>query len=222
VSGPEDISERPVRIVVADDHPVMRSGLRLVLNSQPGFEVVGTASDARDAARQVHALHPDVLVLDLSMPGESGIDLIPRIRDEAPQTRIVVFTMQRDDVFARRALRSGAVGYVLKDAGDSELVLAVRMAAGGQTYLDPRLGASFAKDAANQRPGDLSDREVKILRMIALGYTNPEIAGKLYLSVRTIEAHRRHIHQKLGVSSRAEIVRFALDHGLVEPLRPGS
>lgn len=222
VSGPVDISGRPVRIVVADDHSVVRSGLRSVLGAEPGFKVVAAASDAQGAARQVHAHHPDVLILDLSMPGESGIDLIPRIRDEVPETRIVVFTMQRDEVFARQALSAGAVGYVLKDAADSELVLAVRLAADGQTYLDPRLGAHFAKDAADVRPGDLSDRQIKILRLIALGYTNPEIAGQLYLSVRTVEAHRRHIHQKLHVSSRAELVRFALDHGLLEPPRPES
>jgi two-component system response regulator NreC len=208
--------ERAVRIVLADDHPVVRSGLRLLLDAEPGFKVVAAASDATGAAREVLAHDPDVLILDLNIPGESWVDLIPRMRAQAPDTEIVVFTMQRDPLFARQALRIGALGYVLKDAADSELVLAVRLAANGHTYLDAQLGARFATEATDARPGDLSEREIKILRLIALGHTNPEIAGNLYLSIRTIEAHRTHIHQKLRLASRAELVRFALEHHLVE------
>jgi two-component system response regulator NreC len=211
-----DSSEQRVRIVLADDHSVLRSGLRLLLDAEPGFEVVAEAGNAQDAARYVRGHKPDVLILDLNMPGGSGLDLIPLLKEEAPGTRVVVLTMQRDPAFARQALGAGAVGYVLKDAADGELALAVRLAASGQTYLNPQLGARLAAEPVDGRPGDLSDRELEILRLIALGHTNPEIAGQLYLSVRTIEAHRSHIHQKLRLASRAELVRFALEHRLVE------
>jgi two-component system response regulator NreC len=211
-----DTQERSVRIVLADDHSVMRAGLRLLLDAEPEFEVVAEAGNAVDAARYVRGHHPDVLILDLNMPGGSGLELIPRMREEAPETRIVVLTMQRDPAFARQALSAGAVGYVLKDAADGELVLAVRLAASGQTYLNPQLGARLASEPVDARPGDLSERELEILRLIALGHTNPEIAAKLYLSVRTIEAHRAHIHQKLSLASRAELVAFALEHPLLD------
>lgn len=215
-------AKRPVRIVLADDHSVLRAGLRLLLDAEPEFDVVAEASNAQDAARYVRGHHPDVLILDLNMPGGSGIDLIPRIREEAPETRIVVLTMQRDPAFARQALRAGAVGYVLKDAADGELVLAVRLAASGQTYLNPQLGARLASGPLDARPGDLSERELEIVRLIALGHTNPEIAEQLHLSIRTIEAHRSHIHQKLTLSSRAELVRFALEHRLIDLPDPES
>jgi two-component system, NarL family, response regulator NreC len=211
-----------VRIVLADDHAVVRVGLRMLLNAEPGFEVVAEAGNTRDAARFVRGHHPDVLVLDLNMPGESGLELIPRIYEEAPETKIVVLTMQRDPAFARQALTSGAVGYVIKDAADTELVQAVRLAADGQHYLNPQLGARLAATPPDARPGDLSEREVEILRLIALGHTNPEIAGQLFLSVRTIEAHRAHIHQKLDLSTRSDLVRFALEHRLIETPGPDS
>ncbi len=205
-----------IRIVLADDHAVVRAGLRMLLESEPGFEVLAEAGTTQDAARYVRGHHPDVLVLDLNMPGESGLDLIPRVREESPDTAIVVLTMQRDPGFARQALSSGALGYVLKDAADAELVNAVRLAASGQLYLNPQLGARLAAAPENARPGDLTDREAEILKLIALGHTNPEIAAQLYLSVRTIEAHRSHIHQKLNLATRAELVRFALENRLVE------
>jgi len=208
--------EPPVRIVLADDHSVVRAGLRFLLETETGFEVVAEAANAEDAARYVRGHHPDVLILDLNMPGGSGLELIPRMREEAPETRIVVLTMQRDPAFARQALGAGAVGYVLKDAADGELVLAVRLAANGGTYLNPQLGARLAAQPVDARPGDLSERELEILRLIALGHTNPEIAAQLFLSIRTIEAHRSHIHQKLRLTSRAELVRFALEHRLIE------
>ena len=212
--------ERPVRIVLVDDHSVMRAGLRLLLDAEPGFEVVAEASNAQDGARYVRGHHPDVLLLDLNMPGGSGLELIPRMREEAPETRIVVLTMQRDPAFARQALNAGAVGYVLKDAADGELALAIRLASRGQTYLNPQLGVRLARQPLDARPGDLSKRELETLRLIVLGHTNVEMAGKLRISVRTIEAHRSHIHQKLSLSSRAELVGFALEHGLIEV--PGS
>ncbi len=214
VSAPESVAS--IRIVLADDHAVVRAGLRMLLESEPGFEVLAEAGTTDDAARYVRGHHPDVLVLDLNMPGESGLELIPRLREQAPETAIVVLTMQRDPAFARQALSSGALGYVLKDAADVELVHAVRLAADGQLYLNPQLGARLAATPENARPGDLTEREAGILRLIALGFTNPEIAAQLYLSVRTIEAHRSHIHQKLNLATRAELVRFALENRLVE------
>lgn len=205
-----------VRIVIADDHAVVRAGLRMLLDSEPGFEVLAEAGNTEDAARYVRGHRPDVLVLDLNMPGESGLALIPRMREQMPDTQIVVLTMQRDPAFARQALGSGALGYVVKDAADEELVNAVRLAAAGQPYLNPQLGARLAAAPDSRRPGDLSEREVEILKLIALGHTNPEIAGQLYLSVRTIEAHRAHINQKLNLATRADLVRFALEHGLID------
>jgi two-component system, NarL family, response regulator NreC len=210
------ITSGSVRIVLADDHSVVRTGLRLLLDAEQDLQVVAEAGNASDAIRYVRGHHPDVLVLDLNMPGESGLDLIPRVRDELPDTKIVVLTMQRDPGFARQAISSGALGYVIKDAADGELVQAVRLAAKGQLYLNPQLGARLAAIPPNARPGDLTEREEEILSLIALGYTNSEIASQLYLSVRTIEAHRSHIHQKLSLATRSELVRFALEHRLID------
>lgn len=207
---------QPVTLVLADDHAVVRAGLRMLLDAEPGFQVLAEAGDTETAARYVRGHRPDVLVLDLNLPGESGLELIPRLRAEIPATQIVVLTMQRDPAFARQALSSGAIAYVLKDAADVELVRAVRLAATGEHYLNPQLGARLAAAPESGRPGDLSEREVEILKLIALGYTNPEIADRLFLSVRTIEAHRAHIHQKLNLSTRAELVRFALDNRLID------
>ena len=205
----------PIRIVLADDHAVVRSGLRLLLDAEKDFEVVAEAGDVESAARYVRGHHPAVLVLDLNMPGGSSLEAIPGIRESAPETQIVILTMQEEPAFARQALSAGAIGYVLKEAADDELVEAVRRAARGETYLNPRLGARLAAEPTVGAPDDLSEREVDVLRLIALGHTNAEIAGQLFLSVRTVETHRAHIQQKLRVSSRAELVRYALDRGLI-------
>jgi len=206
-----------IKIVIADDHAVVRRGLRLVLDAEPDFEVVAEAGDAADARRYTRAHRPGVLVLDLNMPGEPTLPMIPRLRQEVPGTAIVVLTMQSDPAFAREALQSGAQGYVLKEAADDELVQAVRAAAGGGTYLNPRLGARIAASPPSPSgpPDDLTEREVEVLRLIALGHTNSEIAAQLYLSVRTVESHRAHIQQKTRRSSRADLVRYALEHDLV-------
>ena len=208
----------PVKIVIADDHVVVRRGLRMLLDAAGGFEVVAEAGNVEDARRYVRAHRPGVLVLDLNMPGQDSLEAIPQMREEAPATEIVVLTMQSETGFARSALRAGAKGYVLKEAADDELVEAVRAAARGETYLNPRLGARLAAEppAPAGPPDDLTEREVEILRLIALGHTNGEIASQLYLSVRTVESHRAHIQQKLRRTSRAELVRYALDKGLVE------
>jgi two-component system, NarL family, response regulator NreC len=204
-----------IRLVLADDHAVVRSGLRMVLESEQDIEVVAEAADVDSARRYVRGHHPDVLVLDLNMPGGSSLAAIPGMREESPDTQIVVLTMQQEPAFAREALGAGALGYVLKEAADEELVQAVRLAAAGESYLNPRLGARIASEPPPGPPDDLSTREVEVLRLIALGHTNAEIASQLYLSVRTVETHRAHIQQKLGLSTRAELVGYALEHGLV-------
>jgi len=205
----------PIRIVLADDHAVVRSGLRMLLDAESDFEVVAEASDVDAAKRYVRGHHPRVLVLDLNMPGGSSLEAIPVIREESPDTQIVVLTMQQEPAFAREALSAGALGYVLKEAADDELVEAVRRAAVGERYLNPTLGARIASEPPPGPPDDLSDREVDVLRLIALGNTNSEIAEQLYLSVRTVETHRSHIQQKLRLSTRAELVGYALERGLI-------
>ena len=213
--GAATAAEPSIRIVIADDHAVVRSGLRLLLEAEPDFEVVAEGGDVESARRYVRGHHPAVLVLDLNMPGGSSLEAIPVIREECPDTQVVVLTMQEEPAFARQALSAGATGYVLKEAADSELVEAVRRAAVGETYLNPGLGARIAREPPPGPPDALSEREVEVLRLIALGHTNSEIAAQLYLSVRTVETHRSHIQQKLRVSTRAELVRYALQRGLV-------
>jgi two-component system response regulator NreC len=205
-----------IRVVIADDHAVVRRGLREVLTAEAGFEVVAEAADLESARRYVRGHHPDVLVLDLNMPGGSTLGEIPAIREECPETRIVVLTMQNEPAYARQALTAGALGYVLKEAAERELVEAVRSAAVGDTYLNPRLGARVAAEPAPGPPDGLSEREVEVLRLVALGHTNAEIAETLYLSIRTVETHRAHIQQKLRLGSRADLVRYALKNRLIE------
>jgi two-component system, NarL family, response regulator NreC len=208
-----------IRLVLADDHAVVRTGLRLLLDAEEGIEVVAEAGDAEAALRAVLGYKPDVLILDLNMPGElSSLEALPGVSERSPGTRTVVLTMQEDPEFARRALRAGAAAYVLKEAADAELVEAVRRAAAGETYLNPSLGAKLAAapPPAAGNPDDLSAREVEVLRLIALGHTNAEIGEQLFLSIRTVETHRAHVQQKLRRSTRAELVRYAIDHGLLD------
>jgi two-component system response regulator NreC len=204
-----------IRIVIADDHAIVRRGLRQLLDSEEGFEVVAEAEDVASARRYVRGHHPDVLVLDLNMPGEESIEAIPGLRSEFPETQIVVLTMQNEPAYARRTLSDGVLGYVLKESADGELVDAIRAAVAGERYLNPRLGAKLAAEPLPGPPDGLSQRELEILRLIALGYTNGQIADELYLSIRTVETHRAHIQQKLGLADRAELVRYALDRKLL-------
>lgn len=207
--------EQTIRIVIADDHAIVRRGLRQLLNNEQGFEVVAEAENIEGARRYLLGHRPDVLVLDLNMPGEPSLDAIPSLRQEFPQTQIVVLTMQNEPAYARTALSAGALGYVLKESADAELVEAVRAAVAGERYLNPRLGAKVAAEPPPGPPDGLSERELEILRLIALGNTNAQVAEQLYLSVRTVETHRAHIQQKLGIADRAELVRYALDRKLV-------
>jgi two-component system response regulator NreC len=213
-------AERPsIRIDLADDHAVVRSGLRFVLEHEDEMEVIAEAGDLAETLRKVRAIRPDVLVLDLNMGPESSLPSIPALREDVPDTAIVVLTMQNEPGFAREALQAGAAGYVLKEAADDELVEAVRAAARGETYLNPKLGARLAAEppAPTGPADDLSEREVEVLRLIALGNTNAEIAEQLFLSVRTVESHRAHIQRKLGRTTRAELVSYALERGLMGP-----
>jgi len=207
-----------ITVVIADDHAVVRSGLRMLLDAEDGLRVVAEAGDVPTAMQVIRAHRPGVAVLDLNMPGGSGLDAIPLLRESTPETAIVVLTMQDDPAYARRALQSGAAGFVLKEAADDELLEAGRIADRGDTYLNPRLGARLAAQPPEPAgpPDDLSGRELDVLRLIALGHTNSEIGKMLYLSVRTVETHRSHIQRKTRCSTRAELVRYALDHGLVE------
>jgi two-component system response regulator NreC len=210
--------DAPIRVVIADDHAVVRSGLRMLLDAHDDLEAVAEAGDVPTALQVIRAHRPSVAVLDLNMPGGSSLEAIPALRASTPETAIVVLTMQDDPAFARKALQAGASGFVLKEAADEELLEAIRLAAAGDTYLNPRLGARMAATPEQPEgpPDDLSEREVEVLRLIALGHTNSEIAEQLFLSTRTVETHRAHIQQKIRRTSRAELVRYALDHGLLE------
>lgn len=207
----------PITVVIADDHAVVRSGLRLLLEAEEGLHVVAEAGNAADALRLARAHRADVLVLDLNMPGRPSLEIVPELAAAPEPSAVVVLTMQNDPAFARQALQAGARAYVLKESADSELVGAIHAAAEGRTYLNPELGARLAAAPPEPAgpPDDLSARELEVLRLIALGHTNAEIASQLYLSVRTVESHRAHIQQKTRRSTRAELVRYALEHGIV-------
>ena len=213
------MSEAPLTVVLADDHVVVRSGLRMLLESEPGIEVVAEAGDVAATLEAVAEHAPDVLVLDLHMPGESALPVIPRLGEEAPDTRVVVLTAQRDPSFAGEAMRLGAAAYVPKEAAGKQLVRAIRIAAEGGTYLEPRLGAQLAANVAAARSAapELTERETEVLRLIARGHTNREMAERLFLSVRTVESHRARIQHKLGRSKRSDLVDYVLERGLVEP-----
>ena len=207
----------PITLLLAEDHRVVRAGLRLLLDREDGLEVVGEAGDIAETERRAAELRPRVIVLDVDMPEGSSIPAIPRLQQSAPGTRIVILTMHTAPSLARDALRAGATGFVLKEAAEAELLDAIRAVAAGRTYLNPELGAQLAAEGpeAGGRPDDLSARELEVLELIALGHTNGEIANRLFLSVRTVESHRAHIQQKTRRFTRAELVAYAREHGLV-------
>jgi two-component system response regulator NreC len=208
-------------VVLADDHPVVRRGLRMLLE-EAGFEIAAEAEDAAAALRKVVAYKPDVLVLDLSMPGASSLQAIPTLVEKSPGTAIVIVTMHDETSFARVALRSGASAFVIKEAADSELVEAVRAAVGGNVYLSARLGARIAAEPESAPLDGLTDREVEVLKLLALGYTSKEIGRRLSLASRTIESHRAHIQRKLGRLSLAELFAYARKRQLITASPPAN
>jgi two-component system response regulator NreC len=209
-----------IRVLVVDDHAVVRAGLRRVLDAEDDIETVGEAPNAERAVFEAIETKPDVVLLDVVMPGKTGIEGLPALLQAVPDVRVLMLSMQDDPRYVREAFEAGASGYVLKEAADTDVVEAVRAVASGERYVHPALGARLvAADTEERKRAEsdpLSEREREVLRLLALGHTNQEIAALLYISVRTAETHRAHIMQKLGLSSRAELVRYALDHGLVD------
>jgi two-component system response regulator NreC len=209
-----------IRVLIVDDHAVVRAGLRLLIDAEKDMEAVGEAGSVREAVFEGRSLKPDLILMDVVMPGGSGLEGIPQLLHERPETKILVLSMQDDPRYVREAFAAGASGYVLKEAVDSEVVAAIREVARGGRYVNPELGARLVAaetDAARQAAEDpLSEREREVLRLLALGYTNQEIAKQLFISVRTAETHRSHVMQKLRLGSRAELVRYAIDRGLLE------
>jgi DNA-binding NarL/FixJ family response regulator len=209
-----------VRILIVDDHAVVRTGLRLLLDAEDDLETVAEAGTARDAVFEARKHRPDVVLMDVVLPDRSGIEATPDVLKEAPDARVLVLSMEDDPSYVREAFSAGASGYVLKEAADNELVTALRQVAAGERYVHPALGARMAAaeaEAAARADADpLSEREREVLRLLALGHTNQEIAKMLFISVRTAETHRAHIMQKLRLTTRAELVRYALANGLLD------
>jgi two-component system response regulator NreC len=209
-----------IRVLVVDDHAVVRTGLRRVLDSEEDIETVGEAPNAERAVFEAMDHRPDVVLMDVVMPGMSGIEGMPALLQAVPDTKVLVLSMQDDPRYVREAFAAGASGYVLKEAADAEVADAVRAVAAGERYVHPALGAKLVAAEAEERrraeEDPLSEREREVLRLLALGHTNQEIAKMLYISVRTAETHRAHIMQKLRLESRAELVRYALEKGLLE------
>ena len=205
------------RVLLVDDHELLRAGLRSRLEKEPGIEVVGEADSAERAIILARALQPDLVLLDLLLPRRSGFEAIPEINRVAPDARVIVISSQTAASSVRRALTAGAAGYLPKRASDRELVAAIRQVTGGSRYVDPELGATLVVDDVASALEDISERERDVLQLLALGYTNQEIGKKLYISVRTVDTHRAHIMRKLRLETRAELVLFALAHGLIGP-----
>ena len=223
------MTEPKIRVLIADDHAVLRAGLRMLLDAEPDIEVVGEARDGLEVLARVRALTPDVLLLDLAMPGMGGLEVLGRVREASPQTRVLILTMHEEEEYLREALRAGSAGYVLKRAAAEELLSAIRAVYHGGVYLHPEhtrrlLEEMVDGEARKQKQGaepSLSPREREVLRLIALGYTNQQAADVLYLSVKTVETYRARLMAKLGLRTRAELVRYALQRGWIRPEETG-
>lgn len=212
---------RRIRILLADDHTVLRSGLRALLSAQADLEVAGEAADGAEALRLAHTITPDVVVMDIGMPGVSGIDATARMRRELPSTKVLILSMHDDQGYLRQALRAGASGYVLKKAADTELLAAIRAAARGEIFLDPSLAKGLVEDVVlpkSQEPEipALSEREREVLHLLARGHTNQQVADHLCIGVKSVETYKARLMDKLGLKGRAELVRYALTHGLLK------
>jgi|WetSurMetagenome_2_1015567.scaffolds.fasta_scaffold83618_2 two-component system response regulator NreC len=212
---------RRIRILLADDHTVLRSGLRALLSAQADLDVVGEAAEGGEALRLAQALTPDVVVMDIGMPGVSGIDATARIRRVLPSTRVLILSMHDDQGYLRQALRAGASGYVLKKAADTELLAAIRAAARGEIFLDPSLARGLVEDVVLPKAQEpeipaLSEREREVLHLLARGHTNQQVADHLCIGVKSVETYKARLMEKLGLKGRAELVRYALTHGLLK------
>lgn len=212
----------PIKILIADDHGVLRAGLRALLNAAPDMQVVGEAADGAETLRLVEELHPDVVLLDISMPGPSGIEITRQLKEQLPQARVLILSVHEDESLLREAIRAGATGYIIKRAIESELINAIHAVWRGDLYVHPAMTRALLQDAppsraANQTPlSVLTPRETEVLRLIAQGHTNRQIAEVLCISVRTVESHRANLMDKLGFRSRVKLVRYAREHGLLE------
>lgn len=226
--APKDAPPGNIRILLADDHAVLRAGLRLLLNAEPDMTVVGEAATGEEALEKARELQPDVVVMDISMPGMNGLEATRRLRKQCPDTRVLVLTMHANEEYLFQVLQAGGSGYVLKKAADQELVDAIRAVHRGQTFLYPEVAHLLVRDYLQRvREGTigpekarldvLTEREREVLKYIAEGYTTQEIADKLFLSPKTVETHRAHIMDKLDLHSRAELVRYALRRGILMP-----
>jgi DNA-binding NarL/FixJ family response regulator len=206
-----------IRVLVTDDHMVLRTGVAALLEREEDMTTVGEAATADQAVIKARALQPDVILLDAVMPRKSGVDALPELRKVAPEARVIMLSMQTNPSAIRQALTSGAAGYVSKHASATDLLDAIRRVAAGSRYVDPDLGGDLVVSDAAALTGSISERERDVLFMLALGYTNQEIAEMLFISVRTVETHRAHIMQKLHLKTRAELVLYALANGLIGP-----
>lgn len=217
-----------IHVAIADDHAVLRAGLRMLINAQPDMEVIGEAADGIEAVEMARKTQPDVILLDIGMPGHGGLQAIAKIRQVSPPTRVLVLTMHDDPAYLQFVLAEGGAGYVVKSAADTELLEAIRAVANGRLFVNVSLDESVTKNAVEQKaageqvkpelpPPTLSDREREVLELIAKGHTNREVADKLALSVKTVEAYRARLMDKLSLRTRAELVRYALEHGLLSP-----
>lgn len=215
-----------IKLVLADDHAILRSGIRMILNSQDDMEVVGEAKNGEEAIFLCREKKPDIILLDLSMPGLSGLEAIEKIKQVNPAVKILVLTMHDDEEYLRKVLKSGCFGYILKKAADTELISAIRMVCRGEVFVDHSLVKylvnGFINPGGQNEPrhvkpsGVLSDRELEVFKLIALGYTNKQIADELVLSVKTVETHKSKIKEKLNIKSRSDMVRYAIQNGLLE------
>jgi DNA-binding NarL/FixJ family response regulator len=209
-----------IRILLADDHTVLRAGLRALLAAQPDLEVVGEAADGAEAVRLARTLMPDVVVMDIGMPGTSGMDATARIRRDLTTVRVLVLSMHDDQGYLRQALKAGASGYVLKRAADTTLLAAIRAAARDEVYLDPSMAKGLVEEVvrpggAGRGPAPLSDREQDVLRLLARGHTNQQVADRLCIGIKTVETYKARLMEKLGLKGRAELVRYAIQHGFL-------
>lgn len=204
-----------IRLLLADDHAILRAGLRMLLDAQPDMVVVAEASDGLEAVRRAHETRPDVAVIDLTMPGLSGVETLERLHRELPATRLLVLTMHDDPAYARVAQAAGACGHVIKDSESSELLAAIRAVHRGRLFMQVSGDAGSAAPEGSTRAPALSQRERQVLEMLARGHTNREIADRLSLSTKTVETHRSRLGDKLGLHTRAELVRLAHDLGLI-------